>query len=112
MRVTVINGPNLNLLGIREPDVYGSTTIADLEENIASWAAKLGMEVELVQSNDEAVLVDALHAATDHDGVVLNPGALTHTSRAIAVKPMIPTTFGGVRFRHWLNCCRVGTVPA
>lgn len=84
MRVTVINGPNLNLIGTREPDVYGSTTIADLEDRITSWAGKLGMEAELVQSNDEAVIVDALHAATDHDGVVLNPGALTHTSRAVA----------------------------
>ena len=76
-----MNGPNLNLLGMREPDVYGSQTLADVEALVAAEAAERGLEVRAVQSNHEGVLVDAIHAArADCVGIVINPGGLTHTS--------------------------------
>ena len=77
-------GPNLNLLGSRRPDVYGSTTLTDLERLCAAWGTRLGVEVESFQSNHEGSLIDRLHAAKGTiDGLVINPGALTHTSYAI-----------------------------
>jgi 3-dehydroquinate dehydratase II len=84
MRVLVINGPNLNLLGTRETDVYGTASLADIESSLAAAAADLGVTLESVQSNHEGAIVDALQAApTKADGVLLNPGALTHYSYAI-----------------------------
>ena len=83
MRLLVLNGPNLNLLGRREPEVYGSATLADLEDKVRSWAVSLGVEVDFIQSNSESDLIDAIHTSV-HDGMVINPGALTHTSRALA----------------------------
>lgn len=83
MHLLVINGPNLDLLGTREPDVYGSTTLAQLEDKIRVWGQSLGVEIDLVQSNAESDLIDAVHRS-NHDGIVINPGALTHTSRALA----------------------------
>ena len=83
MRLLVINGPNLDLLGSREPEIYGSTTLAELEANVREWAGSLGVEVDMIQSNAESDLIEAIHAS-DHDGIVMNPGALTHTSRALA----------------------------
>jgi len=83
MRVLVLNGPNLNLLGTREPDVYGDTTLDDLESLIEGWSADLGIETRFVQSNHEGEVVDAIHEASGLDGLIINPGALTHTSRAI-----------------------------
>ena len=83
MRVLVLNGPNLNLLGTREPDVYGDTTLKDLEGLIEGWGAALGIETRLTQSNHEGELVDAIHRADGVDGLIINPGALTHTSRSI-----------------------------
>jgi 3-dehydroquinate dehydratase type II len=83
-RVLVVNGPNLNLLGSRRPDVYGSTTLADLERLCTAWGKRLGLEVESFQSNHEGSLIDRLHAARGtFDGLVINPGALTHTSYAL-----------------------------
>ncbi|MEU2203901.1 type II 3-dehydroquinate dehydratase [Microbacterium oleivorans] len=80
-RLLLVNGPNLNLLGIREPDVYGTETLADVESLVARSAAESGYEVRAVQSNHEGVLIDAIHAArTDCAGIVINPGGLTHTS--------------------------------
>ena len=95
MKILVINGPNLNLLGLREPDIYGRRTYADLVEMIRAEAERLGVEVSFVQSNHEGALVDAIQAAYGAaDGIVINPGAYTHTSVAIldAVKAVgIPT---------------------
>lgn len=82
--MAVINGPNLNLLGTRQPDVYGTTTLPDLEQDIAEWATHHGLSVEFLQSNHEGEIIDAIHEAAGLDGVVLNPGAYAHTSRAIA----------------------------
>lgn len=82
MRVLVINGPNLNLLGTREPEVYGSISAADLEREIVTWAGELGIEVKIEQSNDEGRIIDLIQTY-DGDGIVINPGAFTHTSRAI-----------------------------
>lgn len=83
MDVVVINGPNLDLLGNREPDVYGTTTLADLEQKVETWAAALGIETRFLQSNHEGDLVDAIHGAADANGILINPGALTHTSRSL-----------------------------
>ncbi|QUJ77664.1 type II 3-dehydroquinate dehydratase [Sulfitobacter albidus] len=82
--VLVINGPNLNLLGTRQPEVYGRTTLADVEDACRTRAASLGLDVAFVQSNHEGALIDAIHAARGtHDGLVINGGAFTHTSIAI-----------------------------
>ncbi len=84
MKILVLNGPNLNLLGLREPDVYGSGTYAALEEMIRNAAAEAGAEVEIFQSNHEGVLVDKIQEALGvFDGIVINPAAYTHTSIAI-----------------------------
>ena len=83
-RVTVINGPNLNMLGVREPEVYGATTLTDLDAMIVVWGDRLGLEVTTFQSNHEGDLIDRIQACrTDADGIVINPGAYTHTSYAI-----------------------------
>ncbi|GAA5228071.1 type II 3-dehydroquinate dehydratase [Paeniglutamicibacter antarcticus] len=83
--ILVLNGPNLNLLGIREPQTYGRETLADVEALCRTAAAKAGYEVEFLQSNHEGVLIDAIHAArTTMVGIVINPGAFTHTSVALA----------------------------
>lgn len=95
MKILVINGPNLNMLGIREPDIYGKNTYNDLCELIINYATKNGVEVKLFQSNHEGALVDEIQAAYGNfDGIVINPAAYTHTSVAIldAVKSVgIPT---------------------
>lgn len=84
MRILVINGPNINMLGIREPDIYGKNTYADLCEMIESYAAEKGVEVKLFQSNHEGSIVDEIQAALGKfDGIVINPAAYTHTSVAI-----------------------------
>ena len=95
MKILVINGPNLNLLGLREPDIYGKQTYLDLLEMIRAEAAQLGVSVEFVQSNHEGDLVDAIQRAYKvFDGIIINPGAYTHTSVALldAVKAVgVPT---------------------
>ncbi len=82
MRILVLNGPNLNLLGQREPSVYGATTLAEIEASCIAHGKTLGLDVSCAQSNHEGALVDALHG-TDARGVVLNAGAYTHTSIAL-----------------------------
>jgi 3-dehydroquinate dehydratase type II len=82
-RVLVVNGPNLNLLGTREPDIYGSTTLGELDDMVRSWGIDAGVSVETFQSNHEGALIDRLHDARDFDGVILNAGALTHYSYAV-----------------------------
>ena len=84
MRLLVINGPNLNMLGVREPDIYGKNTYADLCGMIESYAAEKGVEVKLFQSNHEGAIVDEIKAALGRfDGIIINPAAYTHTSVAI-----------------------------
>ena len=84
MKFLVINGPNLNFLGIREPGIYGKNTFADLLQMLDTWAADLGVEVEQYQSNHEGDLVDKIQWAYGRvDGIVINPAAYTHTSVAI-----------------------------
>ena len=84
MKLLVINGPNLNLLGLREPAIYGSQSFAALQDFIRAAAAEAGVEVALFQSNHEGAIVDAIQAAYGTaDGIVINPAAYTHTSVAI-----------------------------
>ena len=81
MRILVIHGPNLNLLGQREPEVYGHWTLAEINEMLVDEATKRGTELRVLQSNHEGVLIDAIHdARVWADGILINPGALTHTS--------------------------------
>ncbi len=84
MKLLFLNGPNLNMLGIREPDIYGKQTYADLEAFIGAFCRELGIEYEIKQSNYEGGLVDAIQAAYGTmDGIVINPAAYTHTSVAV-----------------------------
>ncbi|HIE21312.1 MAG TPA: alpha/beta fold hydrolase [Acidimicrobiia bacterium] len=83
MKVSLLHGPNLDLLGRRQPEVYGTATLGDLEAQVTDWGLELGVEVSSMQSNHEGELIEAIHAS-DADGIVINPGALTHTSRALA----------------------------
>ena len=96
MHILVINGPNMNMLGIRQPEIYGRATYADLQKMIREEADQLGVEVSFFQSNHEGALVDAVQQAyfDKVDGIIINPAAYTHTSVALldAVKAVgIPT---------------------
>ncbi len=80
----VINGVNLNMLGIREPGIYGNSTLADLEKTVTKKAGELGVEVDFFQSNFEGEIVEKIHSAMGvYDGIIINPGAFTHYSYAI-----------------------------
>ena len=84
MRIAVLNGPNLNLLGTREPAIYGSTTLAEIEARLRDVARDLGVEIECAQHNGEGALVDAIQALRGRaDGAIINAGAYSHTSLAI-----------------------------
>ena len=112
MHILVINGPNMNMLGIRQPEIYGRATYQDLVDMIQAEADRMGVEVSFFQSNHEGALVDAIHQAyfDKVDGIVINPAAYTHTSVALldAVKAVgIPTVEvhvsdpdGREEFRH------------
>ncbi len=83
-KIRVLHGPNLNLLGTRQPEIYGAETLADVEAKSVSLGADLGLAVSCFQSNHEGALIDDIHAAKGtQDGIILNAGALTHTSIAI-----------------------------
>lgn len=82
--ILILNGPNLNLLGQRQPDIYGTTTLADIERICNAKADELGITIEFAQSNNEGVMIDLIHKARGrHDGIILNAGAYTHTSVAL-----------------------------
>jgi len=85
VRVLILHGPNLNLLGQREPDVYGRQTLADINASLVALAKEFGVAVETLQSNHEGALIDRIHSAESDgfSGIVLNPGGLTHTSIAL-----------------------------
>lgn len=86
MKILVINGPNMNMLGIREPEIYGKETYDDLVNMVSAHADKLGIEVRFFQSNHEGALIDEIQRAyfDKYDGIILNPAGYTHTSVAIA----------------------------
>ncbi len=111
MRILVINGPNLHLLGQREPDVYGSVTLADIEKAVAERAAELDVELDTFQSNEEGVLVTKIgDSAGAYDGLIINPAAYTHTSVAVrdaikacglpCVEVHLSNTHAREEFRH------------
>lgn len=111
MRIGVVHGPNLRLLGRREPEVYGSDTLEDIDRRVAALAAELGVEVESFQSNHEGELLDHIEeAAARVDGFLINPGAYTHTSVALRdalagverpfVEVHLSNTAGRERFRR------------
>ena len=126
--ILILNGPNLNLLGTREPGIYGSATLADVESLCRETGTRLGYAIEHLQSNHEGALIDAIHAAGrayeggTHAGVVLNAGAYTHTSVALhdAIKgvdvPVIELHISNVHareaFRHhsWISPVAAGIV--
>ena len=84
MKILVVNGPNMNMLGVREPEIYGRATLADLEKMIRAHGAAAGADVEFFQSNHEGAIVDRIQEAYGNaDGIVINPAAYTHTSVAI-----------------------------
>jgi len=110
-KLLILNGPNLNLLGTRQPEVYGRVTLDDINALCVTEAARLGMRVDCVQSNHEGALIDAVHAARgQHAGIVLNAGAYTHTSVALmdaiasAAVPLVEVHLSNIHareaFRH------------
>ncbi len=110
--ILVLNGPNLNLLGAREPHIYGHTTLADINQNLAEQSQAAGLTLETLQSNAEHVLIERIQAAMNDDTafIIINPGAFTHTSVAIrdafaaAAKPFIEVHISNIHareaFRH------------
>ena len=82
-KILIINGPNLNMLGKREPEVYGKTTLKELEKKCVNESKKLDLNISFFQSNSEAEIIDEIQKSLDYDGFIINAGALTHTSIAI-----------------------------
>lgn len=123
-RVLVLNGPNLNLLGIREPDLYGGTSLADIESELLEVGRRLNADISFFQSNHEGALVDRVHLApTDDTGfIIINAGALTHTSVALRdalaavalpfIEVHLSNVFRREAFRHqsYLADLAVGTI--
>jgi 3-dehydroquinate dehydratase-2 len=110
MKVLIVNGPNLNLLGTRESDVYGTRTLDDINKSLRALAAELGTDIDIMQSNHEGEIVDAIQKAKDYAAIVINPAAYTHTSVAIrdaiaaveipAVEIHISNIYKREEFRH------------
>lgn len=111
MKILVVNGPNLNLLGTREPDVYGGETLADIGKAVSDAAASMGVELDTFQSNEEGVLVTEIgESAGVYDGLIINPAAYTHTSVALrdaikacgvpCVEVHLSNTHAREEFRH------------
>jgi 3-dehydroquinate dehydratase-2 len=122
-RVLVLNGPNLNMLGVREPAVYGSATLADIEASSAEAAKRLGLTLRFEQSNNEGALVDLIQAArTEQDALIINAGAFTHTSIAILdalqlleipiIELHLSNIFAREEFRHhsYISPCATGVI--
>lgn len=82
-RIIIINGPNLNLLGSREKEIYGDKTLKEIESECKSYFLKNKIKVEFIQSNSESKIIDTIHKAREYDGLIINAGAFTHTSIAI-----------------------------
>ena len=110
-KILIINGPNLNLLGTREPEIYGKTTLKDIETELKNKASKLNVEIECFQSNHEGEIVDKIHSAKNNfDAIIINPAAYTHTSVAIrdafssvdipAIEVHISNVYSREEFRH------------
>lgn len=123
-KLLLLNGPNLNLLGTREPAVYGATTLADIEQAATAQAEAAGAEIACFQSNHEGALIDRIHAARQEgvDAIVINPGGLTHTSVALRdalagvdipfVEVHISNIYKREEFRHhsFLSAIALGTI--
>jgi 3-dehydroquinate dehydratase II len=122
-RILVLHGPNLNLLGLREPEIYGSTTLADINQNLQRQAATGGFALTCFQSNHEGALIDEIHAAHQtYQGIIINAGGLTHTSvvlrdalSGVAI-PMVEVHLSNVHkreeFRHhsYLSAIALGVI--
>ena len=122
-KILVMNGPNLNLTGIRKKNVYGAETLEDINRELAAYGEDKGVQVDFYQSNHEGALIDKIHASrTDYDGVVLNAGAYTHTSIALqdairsVTSPVVEVHISNVHareaFRHvsMISCACKGVI--
>jgi 3-dehydroquinate dehydratase-2 len=122
-RILVIHGPNLNMLGTREPEVYGTTTLEDINEGLGETAKRLGVDLEFFQSNHEGALIDRVQEArTWADGILINPGGLTHTSISLrdalvgtdlpVLEVHLSNVFARESFRHhsYISGIAVGVV--